>query len=104
MTNIIKKSEENAQGAQVGMQVKAYTGSCIGILIPSTTWKGEIIKVNKKSIRVRLTESTSMYGSKVTGHCENLKTEKTYRFVKKLSNGKDWYKSDGGLYGGIEIG
>ena len=104
MTNTIKKSEENAQGTQVGMQVEAYAGSCIGILIQSTTWKGEIIKVNKKSIRVRLTESTSMYGSKVTGHCENLKTEKTFRFVKTLSNGKDWYKSDGGLYGSIDIG
>ena len=32
--------------AQVGMKVKAYTGSCIGILIQSTEWNGEIIKVN----------------------------------------------------------
>ena len=31
--------------AQVGMKVKAYTGSCIGILIQSTEWNGEIIKV-----------------------------------------------------------
>ena len=41
--------------AQVGMKVKAYTGRCVGILIQSTTWEGEIIKVNEKSIRVRLT-------------------------------------------------
>jgi hypothetical protein len=89
--------------AEVGMKVKAYTGSCIGILIQSTTWEGEITKVNKKSIRVRLTESTSKFGSKTTSHFEGLNTEKTYRFVKTLSNGKDWYKSEAGLYGGIEI-
>ena len=46
--------------AQVGMKVRAYEGSCIGIIIQSTEWQGEIIKVNKKSIRVRLTESTIM--------------------------------------------
>ena len=46
--------------AKIGMKVEAYRGSCIGLLIQSTTWQGEIIKVNKKSIRVRLTESTSM--------------------------------------------
>ena len=48
--------------AQIGMKVEAYKGSCIGLLIQSTTWQGEIIKVNKKSIRVRLTESTSTFG------------------------------------------
>lgn len=42
------------KNAQVGMKVRAYTGSCIGLLIQSTEWQGEIIKVNKKSIRVRL--------------------------------------------------
>ncbi len=89
--------------AQVGMKVKAYTGSCIGILIQSTERQGEIIKVNQKGIRVRLTESTSKFGSKTTSHWENLSTEKTFRFVKTLSSGKNWYKSEGGLYGGIEI-
>lgn len=90
--------------AQVGMKVKAYAGRCVGLLIQSTTWEGEIIKVNAKSIRVRLTESTSKIGSKTTSYWENLNTEKTFRFVKTLSGGKDWYKSEGGLYGGIEIG
>lgn len=90
--------------AQVGMKVRAYHGDCIGILIQSTEWQGEIIRVNRNSIRVRLTESTSKFGSKVTSHWENLKTEKTYRFVKTLSNGHDWYRSEGNLYGGIEIG
>ncbi len=89
--------------AQVGMKVKAYTGSCIGILIQSTEWNGEIIKVNAKSIRVRLTESTSKFGKKVTNHRENMGTEVTYRFAKTLNNGHDWYRSEANLYGGIEI-
>ena len=88
------------KNAQVGMKVRAYTGSCIGLL---TEWQGEIIKVNKKSIRVRLTESTSKFGSKVTSHWDNLNTEKTFRFSKVLSNGNAYYRSEGGLYGGIEI-
>ena len=87
--------------AQEGMKVEAYTGRCVGILIRSTTWKGEIVKVNRKSFRVRLTESTSKFGSRTTSHFENLNTEKAFRFVKTLSNGKDYYKSEGGLYGGI---
>ena len=89
--------------AEVGMKVRAYKGDCIGILIQSTEWKGEITKVNKKSIRVRLTESTSKFGSKTESHFEGLNTEKTYRFVKTLSKGKDWYRSEANLYGGIEI-
>ena len=89
--------------AEAGMKVKAYKGSCIGLLIQSTEWEGEIIKVNQKSIRVRLTESTSKFGSKTTGHFEGLNTEKTYRFVKTLSDGKAWYKSEANLYGGIKF-
>jgi hypothetical protein len=98
-----KTEGKNMKNAQVGMKVKAYRGRCIGSLIQSTEWQGEIIRVNKKSIRVRLTESTSKYGSKTTSHWENLNIEKTFRFVKTLSNGKDWYKSERDLYGGIEV-
>ena len=31
--------------AQVGMKVRAYTGSCIGLLIQSTEWQGEMRSV-----------------------------------------------------------
>ena len=89
--------------AQIGMKVEAYKGSCIGLLIQSTTWQGEIIKVNKKSIRVRLTESTSTFGSKTTSHFENLCTEKTYRFSKILSNGRSLYRNESDLYGHIKL-
>ena len=94
------KGDENMK---VGDKVKAYKGSCIGLLIQSTEWEGEITKINKNSIRVRLTESTSKFGSKTTSHWENLNTEKTFRFVKILSNGNAWYKSEANLYGGIEV-
>ena len=89
--------------AHVGMKIEAYKGSCIGILIQSTTWQGEITKVNKKSIRVRLTESTSKFGSKQTSHWENLNTEKAYRFVKTLSDGRSLYRSEADLYGCITL-
>ena len=59
--------------------------------------------MNKKSIRVRLTESISMWDRRVKTHCENLNDEVSFRFVKTLSNGNDWYLSEGRLYGGIEI-
>lgn len=88
--------------AQVGMKVKAYKGDCIGLLIQSAEWNGEIIKVNKNSIRVRLTDSVSKFGKKETNRWTG-NTEKTFPFVKTLSNGHDWYKSEANLYGGIEI-
>ena len=69
----------------VGMKIKAYKGDCMGMIIQSTEWHGDIIKVNKKSIRVRLTESTTMQGSKVETHRENLNDEVTFRFVNPPS-------------------
>ena len=88
---------------KVGTKIRAYKGNSIGKMIQSIEWRGEIIKVNKKSIRVRLTESTSMWGRRVESRRENLNEEVSYRFVKTLSNGKDWYQSEGMVYGGIEI-
>ena len=91
------------KNAQVGMKVQAYKGSCIGVVIQSTTWEGEIIRVNQKSIRVRLTESTSRFGKKITSHWDNFNTEVTFRFSKVLSNGNSYYRSECGIYGGIEV-
>lgn len=91
------------KNAQVGMKVQAYKGSCIGVVIQSTTWEGEIIRVNPKSIRVRLTESTSRFGKKITSHWDNFNTEVTFRFSKVLSNGNSYYRSECGIYGGIEV-
>ena len=91
------------KNAQVGMKVQAYKGSCIGVVIQSTTWEGEIIRVNQKSIRVRLTESTSRFGKKITSHWDSFNTEVTFRFSKVLSNGNSYYRSECGIYGGIEV-
>lgn len=91
------------KNAQVGMKVQAYKGSCIGVVIQSTTWEGKIIRVNQKSIRVRLTESTSRFGKKITSHWDNFNTEVTFRFSKVLSNGNSYYRSECGIYGGIEV-
>lgn len=91
------------KNAQVGMKVQAYKGSRIGAVIQSTTWEGEIIRVNNNSIRVRLTESTSQFGSKTTSNWENLNTEVTFRFSKALSNGNSFYRSEGGIYGSIVV-
>lgn len=88
---------------KVGMAVRAYSGSCIGCVIQSTEYLGEIVKANKKSIRVKLTETTSKYGKKITNHQEGMNREVAFRFTKTLSNGKDLYTSEGRLYGIIEI-
>ena len=45
--------------AKIGMKVEAYRGSCIGLLIQSTTWQGEIIKVNKKKLKIDINIVTS---------------------------------------------
>lgn len=89
--------------AKVGMKVQAYAGECIGLVIQGTTWEGKIIRVNKNSIRVRLTESTSRFGSKVTSHWDGMNTEVTFRFSKVLSSGNAYYRSESNIYGGIEV-
>ena len=93
------------KNVQIGMKVKAYKGSCIGHIIDSTTWYGEIVKVNKNSIRVRFTEEVVMHGRNETYHGTNLNAERTYRFSKTLSNGNDYYVSaeSKAIYGGIEL-
>lgn len=88
--------------ATVGMKVTAYTGRCIGILIESTTWQGEVVKVNKKSIRVRLTESVSKFGSKEKGRW-TMNHEVAYTFSKVLSTGEELFTSEGNIYGKIVI-
>ena len=42
--------------ATVGMKVTGYSGSCIGVIIDSHYYIGTITKVNKKSIKVNITE------------------------------------------------
>ncbi len=85
---------------QVGMKVEAYTGRCIGLLIQSTTWQGEITKVNKKSIQVNLTNSVSKFGSKIISQHMML-SKVTYRLWKVLDDGREIYRSEGNINGKI---
>ena len=87
---------------KIGMKVEAYKGRCIGFVIEATTWRGEITKVNRKSIRIRLIECVNIYGSKEKSRW-SINQERTYRFVKTLNNGQDFYRSEGDLYGSITI-
>ena len=64
--------------------------------------KGEIVKVNAKSIRVKLNHATAKFGSKIKADYETCATV-TYRFAKVLSNGNAYYKSEGNVYGSIEL-
>lgn len=87
---------------QTGTKVEAYTGRCIGLLIQSTTWQGEIIKVNKKSIQVNLTDSVSRFGGKITSQ-HTMFSKVTYRFWKTLDDGREIYRSEWNIYGKIII-
>ena len=89
--------------AEIGKQVKAYRGTCIGVIIQASTWQGIITKVNKKSIRVTLTEQTCTYGRKVTFHRENMSDSIRYNYWKTTDDGRELYTSEGRLYGIIEL-
>lgn len=88
--------------ATTGMKIKAYRGDCIGIIIQATTWTGTIIKVNKKSIRVKLEESVTTYGKRLI-HKGAADQDVTYRFWKTTSDGRELYRSECRLYGIIEL-
>ena len=88
--------------AYTGMKVQAVDGKCIGIVIEETKWTGTITKVNKKSIRVDLTEEVRTFGSRETSR-RNPNREVRYTFWKTTSDGKEIYKSEGRIYGIIEL-
>ncbi len=88
--------------AQTGMKVEGYRSSCIGLLIQATRYNGTITKVNRKSIRVHITESISTFGSKETSRW-NLSTDTTYTYWKTTDDGREIYRSNGRLYGIITL-
>ncbi len=88
--------------AQTGMKVEGYRSSCIGLLIQATRYNGTITKVNRKSIRVHITESISTFGSKETSRW-NLSTDTTYTYWKTTDDGREIYRSSGRLYGIITL-
>ena len=81
--------------------IKAYRGTCIGVIITGYSYTGEIIKTNKKSIRVHLNHFTKTEGEKVVIDRECNITE-TFTFWKnREDNGNAIYKNQ--LYGKIEL-
>lgn len=89
-----------------GMKVEARNGTCQMLIITSYTYSGEIIKTNKKSIKVNLTHLTKMHGSKIVQELDMNRIE-TFTFFKtindELNDGKeaDVYKNK--MFGIIRI-
>jgi hypothetical protein len=46
------------------MKVEAYSSQCIGMIITGFHYYGEIVKTNKKSIRVKFDRFVKTFGSK----------------------------------------
>ena len=87
---------------EIGMNIEAYKSHCIGIIIDSSTYTGNVVKVNKKSIRVQLNHIVAKHGQKIVRDTDYSATV-TYKFWKTTSEGRDIYVSDGRIYGIIEI-
>ena len=88
--------------ATVGMKVTGYSGSCIGIIIDSHYYIGTITKVNKKSIKVNITEVINTHGDKEVSRYKPNHTV-TYALWKVTEEGEEIYRSEACLYGFITI-
>ena len=88
--------------AQVGMKVEGYHSHCVGLLIEAHRYLGTITKVNKKSIRVNITENINTFGKKETSLWQPNDTV-IYTYWKTTSDGRELYRSEGRLYGIITL-
>lgn len=88
--------------ANVGMKVMGHHGTCIGYIITEQKYFGEVIKVNKKSIKVRLNEVVVTKGGKETARYATNAVE-TYTFWKVTSDGREVYTSPSRIHGIIEL-
>jgi hypothetical protein len=94
--------KENTEGTSMtntsittGVKVQAHTGTCsMGTMFIYEAFRnGEIIKVNEKSIRVKLDSERRTTNGKTTSE-RALNTTATFRFWKNRSdNGKALYKN-----------
>jgi len=78
-----------------GTKVQAHNGNCSmgGMFIYEVFRNGEIVKVNEKSIRVRLTDERRTTNGNTTSETA-LNTNATFAFWKNRSdNGKALYKN-----------
>lgn len=88
--------------AIVGMKVTGYNGSCIGVIIDSHYYIGTITKVNKKSIKVNITEVINTHGEKEVSRYNTNHTV-TYTLWKITEKSEEIYRSEACLYGFIAI-
>ena len=88
---------------EIGMSVTAYKSQCIGLIIESSTYTGEVVKVNKKSIIVKLTHVLAKRGDKVVSDTEYNVPNVKYTYWKTTEDGRIIYKSDSKIYGIIEF-
>lgn len=86
----------------IGTNVTAYKSSCIGIMIDSTTYTGEIVKINKKSIVVKFNHILVKSGKKITHDADYTDTVK-FNYWKTCSDGRILYRSEANLYGIITL-
>lgn len=94
--------EGTSMKATVGMKVTGYSGSYIGVIIDSHYYIGTIIKVNKKSIKVNITEVINTHGEKEVSRYNTNHTV-TYTLWKITEKGEEIYRSEACLYGFITI-
>lgn len=94
--------EGTSMKAAVGMKVTGYSGSCIGVIIDSSYYIGTITKVNKKSIKVNITEIITTHGEKEVSRYKPNHTA-TYTLWKVTEEGEEIYRSEACLYGFITI-
>ena len=88
---------------EFGMNVTAYKSHCIGFIIDSSTYTGEVVKVNKKSIIVKLIHILAKHGDKVVSDTEYNVPNVKYTYWKTTEDGQIIYKSDSKIYGIIEF-
>lgn len=99
--------------AAVGMKVEACKEWCdysVGILADRMTWSGEVIKANKKTIRVHITGYTHKRGLSLTNiawpkPAEYLEDngEEVYTLVRTLDDGAEVYRSKWNNHGEIKL-
>lgn len=95
---------ENANSTSnitLGAKIETKTSYCPGVIIFSTEYAGTITKVNKKSFIATFDTFRQKKNAKI------IREGKTCNKVKfiywKTVNGKDFYKSEGNLYGIAEF-
>lgn len=86
----------------VGMKVTSYSGSCIEVIIDSHYYIDTVTKVNKKSVKVNITEVTNTHGEKEVSRYNTNHTV-TYTLWKITEKGEEIYRSEACLYGFITI-